>query len=231
MVMAFLDKRDFDGMRTALAELGRGDLEGKLGDLATARTLDEVCAIAGSIPEEERIRETCAILDAHGCSYSLNFGIARGLDYYTGMVFEGFAENLGAENQILGGGAYRLAHLFGGEDVASCGFAVGFDRVMVSLGEIALPAQRTVGIVTMGEGKNVAFTVAQAFRNAGVRADVILTGRGIGPQIAQAARFASFAVVVGDREAREGTVTLKDLATGAQRTCPLADAVEEVARS
>lgn len=62
----------------------------------------------------------------------LDFGIARGLDYYTGMVFEGFARNLGAENQILGGGTYRLAHLFGGDDVASCGFAIGFDRVMVS---------------------------------------------------------------------------------------------------
>jgi len=75
-------------------------------------------------------------------NYSLNFGIARGLDYYTGMVFEGFCRQPRAENQILGGGTYRLAHLFGGDDVASCGFAIGFDRVMVSLGDASPAEQR-----------------------------------------------------------------------------------------
>jgi histidyl-tRNA synthetase len=229
-VMAFLDKRDIPGMHGALASLGREDLEGNLGELAAVRDLDEVFAIAGHIPEEERIRKTCAILDENGCKYSLNFGIARGLDYYTGIVFEGFAENLGAENQILGGGAYRLAHLFGGEDVASCGFAVGFDRVMVSLGEIDLPEERCVGIVSLGEGRSRVFTVARAFRDAGIRAEVVLTGKGIGPQIAQVAKIAAFAVVLGDREASEGTVTLKNLKSGVQKTCTLAEAVEEVTR-
>ncbi len=80
--------------------------------------------------------------------YTLNFGIARGLDYYTGMVFEAFADNLGAENQILGGGTYRLAHLFGGDDVASCGFAIGFDRVMVSLGEAQTRKRRPLSVLS-----------------------------------------------------------------------------------
>ncbi|MDD1674736.1 MAG: histidine--tRNA ligase [Methanomicrobiales archaeon] len=229
-MMAFLDKRDFAGMRESLVTLGREDLEGKLGDLAAARDLDEVFTITGLIPEEERIRETCSILDSNGCRYSLNFGIARGLDYYTGMVFEGFAENLGAENQILGGGAYRLAHLFGGEDVPSCGFAVGFDRVMVSRGQVLLPEKRAVGIISVGEGRKRVFVVARAFREAGVRAEVMLTVKGVGAQIAQVARIAGFAVVIGDREAREGMVTLKDLKSGVQRTCSLAEAVEEVTR-
>ena len=116
------------------------------------------------IPEKERIQQTIEYLDAAGVNYSLNFGIARGLDYYTGMVFEGFAQNLGAENQILGGGAYRLAHLFGGDDVASCGFAIGFDRVMVSLGETQHKKDTVVAIVCTNEGRNHALEVARIFR-------------------------------------------------------------------
>ena len=135
-VMAHLDKKDFDGLKGTLESMDKPDLGNSLISLVECRDLAEAFEIAGTIPEKERIHQTIDILDAADVNYSLNFGIARGLDYYTGMVFEGFAQNLGAENQILGGGAYRLAHLFGGDDVASCGFAIGFDRVMVSLGEI-----------------------------------------------------------------------------------------------
>jgi histidyl-tRNA synthetase len=87
-----------------------------------------------------------------------------------------------------------------------------------------------VGIVSMGEGKKRAFAIARAFRDAGVRADIVLTGKGIGAQIAQVARTAGYAVVIGDREAKEGSVTLKDLSSGVQKTCTLAEAVEEVTR-
>ncbi|HXW98749.1 MAG TPA: HisS family protein, partial [Methanomicrobiales archaeon] len=107
--MAFLDKRDFDGLSGFVAGIGRPELEGRLRDLAHARTLEELFAVTGDIPEKERIAKTVGILDAAGLAYTLDFGIARGLDYYTGTVFEGFAPNLGAENQVLGGGAYRLA--------------------------------------------------------------------------------------------------------------------------
>src|SRR5690606_32221152 len=135
-----------------------------------------------------------------GIEYRPDFGIARGLDYYTGMVFEGFARNLGAENQILGGGTYRLAHLFGGDDVASCGFAIGFDRVMVSIGDFPLEPGTVVGVVCTPEARERALEVARAFRNAGVRTEVDLMERGMGAQIAHAAKTADFAVVLGKRE-------------------------------
>ena len=160
--------------------------------------------------------------------YSLNFGIARGLDYYTGMVFEGFAQNLGAENQILGGGAYRLAHLFGGDDVASCGFAIGFDRVMVSLGETTAKKDTVVGLVCTTEGRKRALEVGRAFRDAGIRTEMDLMERGFGAQLAHAAKSADFAVVIGKREAESGEVTLKNLKTGEQKTVGLAEAIAEV---
>jgi histidyl-tRNA synthetase len=227
--MTFLDKRDFEGLAGFLNGIGRRDLEGRLRDLAHARTLDELFAIAGDLPEKERITKVVQILDRNGLDYTLDFGIARGLDYYTGMVFEGFAPNLGAENQVLGGGAYRLAHLFGGDDVPSCGFAIGFDRLMVSLGEAKVSRPVRVAVCSTEEGRIRAFEVAKAFREKGICAELDLLDRNLGAQMAHAAKSADYAAIVGKREVETGTVTLKNLGSGEQKAIPLADAVAEVA--
>jgi histidyl-tRNA synthetase len=228
-VMAHLDKKDFDGLRATLESMGRADLATSLVSLVECRELDEAFDIAGMIPEKDRIRQTKEFLDTADVKYSLNFGIARGLDYYTGMVFEGFAQNLGAENQILGGGAYRLAHLFGGDDVGSCGFAIGFDRVMVSLGELPKKKDITVAIVCTDEGRLHAIRVAGVFRNSGIRTEMDLMERGLGAQLAHASKTADYAVVIGQREAVSGTVTLKNLQSGEQKTLDPQSAVAEVA--
>jgi histidyl-tRNA synthetase len=227
-VRAHLDKKDFEGLNATLESLNRADLATSLTALVNTRELVEAFEIAGAIPEKERLEQTIGSLDASGVKYSLNFGIARGLDYYTGIVFEGFAQNLGAENQILGGGAYRLAHLFGGDDVASCGFAIGFDRVMVSLGEAQPRKDTVVGLVCTTEGRKRALEVARAFRDAGIRTEMDLMERGLGAQLQHAAKSADYAVVVGQREAESGEVTLKNLKTGEQKTVGLTDAVTEV---
>jgi len=227
-VRAHLDKKDFDGLRATLGSLNRSDLASSLTALVATRDLAEAFEIAGTIPEKERVEQTIASLDAAGMKYSLNFGIARGLDYYTGIVFEGFAQNLGAENQILGGGAYRLAQLFGGDDVASCGFAIGFDRVMVSLGESQPRKDTVVGLLCTAEGRKRALEVARAFREAGIRTEMDLMERGLGAQLQHAAKSADYAVVIGKREAESGEVTLKNLKTGEQKTVGIAEAISEV---
>jgi histidyl-tRNA synthetase len=204
------------------------DLAASLTALINTRDLAEAFEIAGAIPEKERFEQTIGTLDGSGVKYSLNFGIARGLDYYTGMVFEGFAQNLGAEDQILGGGTYRLAHLFGGDDVASCGFAIGFDRVMVSLGDIQPTVVPIVGLVCTGEGRTRALIVAKALRDMGIRTEMDLMERGLGAQLAHASKTANFAIVIGQREAESGQVTIKNLLTAEQKTVDLAAAIAEV---
>ncbi|MDO9035706.1 MAG: histidine--tRNA ligase [Methanoregula sp.] len=227
-VRAHLDKKDYDGLNATLESLNRMDLAASLTALVNTRDLVEAFEIAGAIPEKERFEQTIGSLDAAGVKYSLNFGIARGLDYYTGMVFEGFAENLGAENQILGGGTYRLAHLFGGDDVASCGFAIGFDRVMVSLGDIQPAVVPVVGLVCTIEGRTRVLVVAKSLRDAGIRTEMDLMGRGLGAQLAHASKTANFAIVIGKREAESGQVTIKNLLTAEQKTVDLAAAIAEV---
>ncbi|NLB01590.1 MAG: histidine--tRNA ligase, partial [Methanomicrobiales archaeon] len=229
-IMAYLDKHDPEGLEAALVEKGLTHLADPLAALRECRTVSEVFEIAGDVPERARIEETFALLDAQGIDYRPDFGIARGLDYYTGMVFEGFARNLGAENQIVGGGAYRLAHLFGGDDVASCGFAIGFDRIMVSIGDFELTHEPVVGVVCTPDARARALEVARAFREAGFRAEADLMGRGMGAQVSHAAKTADFAVVLGKRETEAGTVTLKNLHSGEQQERSLEDAIAEVAR-
>jgi len=229
-IMAYLDKHDQKGLEAALVEKGLTHLAEPLAALGECCDVSEVFEVAGDVPERARIEETFALLDSLDIGYRPDFGIARGLDYYTGMVFEGFARNLGAENQILGGGTYRLAHLFGGDDVASCGFAIGFDRVMVSIGDFELAHEPVVGVVCTPEGRARALEVARAFRAAGLRAEADLMQRGMGAQLSHAAKTADFAVVLGKREVEAGTVTLKNLHSGEQQERSLEEAIAEVAR-
>ncbi len=228
-IMAYLDKKDVVGLESFLEKIDRKDLSSPLLALRECRSLQEVIALTGGIPEQPRIEEMFSLLDAAGVHYSLDAGIARGLDYYTGMVFEAFADNLGAENQICGGGVYRLAHLFGGDDIPSAGFAIGFDRVMVARPEHPCVQEVVVAVVSTPEGKVRAVEAAGAFRREGIRTEVDILGRGLSAQLANAARSAMYAVIIGKREVESGNVTLRNLSSGEQNCLPLIDAVREVA--
>lgn len=225
-VRAFLDKRDTEAASEFLTEIGRNDLAHPLQQLISARTLDEVFAVIGEIPEADRIRETFGILDSQKIQYEINPAIARGLDYYTGIVFECFAEGLGAENQILGGGAYRLAHLFGGEDTPSVGFAMGFDRVMVALGEnIWMPFQPQVNVIFTPEARDRALEVAHELRDSGILCSIDLMGRGFSAQMKNAGKNADYVIIIGDDEVTSGLATLKNMKGGEQQTLPLTDVI------
>ncbi|MCQ8893677.1 MAG: histidine--tRNA ligase [Methanolinea sp.] len=227
-VRVFLDKKNLEGLLSYLSSHGLSGLGEKLIALVSSRTIDEVFSITGDMPESGRIRELFALLDQAKIPYTLDPGIARGLDYYTGMVFEVFAENLGAENQVAGGGAYRLAHLFGGEDSPSCGFAIGFDRVMVARGEIPCRKETKVGVAHTPDARKWAITVAKAFRDAGILTEMDLSGKGLGQQLAHISRTADYALIVARREEENSVVTVKDLRTGNQKELPLPLAIAEV---
>lgn len=226
--MRYLDKKDYPGLKGYLQVSGRGDLYEPLAALPGCRTLDEVTSLTGNIPEIEKVTEILDILDDAGTTCTLDPGIARGLDYYTGTVFEAFADNLGAENQILGGGAYRLAQVLGGDDVPSSGFAVGFDRVMVAIGESKETSGKAVVIVYTPTGRSHAIKVAEEFRARGIRVELDVMGRGIGAQITHASKSVKVIIIAGEREAKAGTVTLKDLESGEQAELTISEAVQEV---
>lgn len=89
----------------------------------TARAVDSQLRL-------DEFQETVDLLQAYGVDFHIDFEIVRGLDYYSGTVFEIYAQGLGAQRQICGGGTYELASLFGGKETFSTGFGLGFDRIM-----------------------------------------------------------------------------------------------------
>src|SRR5438093_644788 len=118
VVLHSLDKRNFPMLEAELAQLGRKDLASPLRKVielsGDASVLDDAAKILGATAKEglAYLRDLAGLLDDYGIrrsDYAFDMGVVRGLDYYTGMVFEIDSPNLGAEKQVGGGGAYRLA--------------------------------------------------------------------------------------------------------------------------
>jgi histidyl-tRNA synthetase len=158
--------------------------------------------------------------------YMIKLGIVRGLDYYKGIVFEIDAPVLGAEKQLCGGGAYELVRLFGGSDVPTAGFAVGFDRTILALETegFVFPSQPLdVYIIPVNqEALPTAIEIASSLRTAGFYADFDQLRRGLGKSLKYAAaKQANHAVIIGPKELEQQSVTLRDMKTGTQETVPI----------
>jgi histidyl-tRNA synthetase len=244
-MMRAIDKRNDDEIRK-LAASKRG-CEAALDRLFLVMDAPSVAAArhamsTEAVQDEAAIGQALDELDAclrHLAALGvgdvkLNLGIARGLDYYTGIVFEMHCPALGAQKQLLGGGGYDLSGVFGGTPTPTMGFGLGFDRTIVALeaeakeagkdGAFAPEAGPTVYFGALSEAAlaKVLPVVAQ-LRKAGVTADIDLLGRkpGAVAKHADAVR-AKALVIVGDRDLEAGAVQVKELATGAMRSVPIA---------
>lgn len=187
-----------------------------------------------------RLEQLLELLRYYEVSYTLNLGIARGLDYYTGMVFEIYeaGDKLGAQRQICGGGTYRLAALFGSsEDIPSTGFAFGFDRLAEIFQDEGHELKKAIVVVPVRDKKRQdqdREVIKTAIRiTARLRERFItyldLMNRSIREQLAYAnALHASYAVLVGKRELEAGKVTLRDLETGEQAITSLEECIEQL---
>ncbi|MBQ7701336.1 MAG: histidine--tRNA ligase, partial [Candidatus Methanomethylophilaceae archaeon] len=133
-VLQKLDKKLYDEARPLLKSMDvkDSDIDGLFELTETVggkEVLSKAPAEAGKY-----LSDVVEFLEAMGVKdIEIDLGVVRGLDYYTGMVFEAEAPALGAEKQICGGGSYTLSELFGGEKVFSTGFAIGFDRILLAM--------------------------------------------------------------------------------------------------
>jgi histidyl-tRNA synthetase len=162
----------------------------------------------------------------------VDLGVVRGLDYYTGVVFDLHSGKLGAESQCGGGGAYNLSDLFGMAPEGTVGFGLGFDRLAMLVEDRDVPGKASAVdalVVPIGESSAVSDLAAKAetaLREGGVRVERDLLGRGPSKSLKYAAaRGATIAILIGDKEAAESRVTFRDLATGDQELMSVGDAV------
>jgi len=244
-VMRLIDKGEREEVVGFMNELGMkeeliDDLTGLIdlrGKDALKEARDRKIIDSDSSDALKELELLLEILDYYGVGYTLNLGIARGLDYYTGMVFEIYevGGKLGAQNQICGGGSYRLAALFGGDDTPSTGFAFGFDRVaeIFPLETKDLKSTKVV-VVPVREKNGDRDVIKEAIEIASRLREFFPTyvdvmRRSISAQLSYANSInASFAVLVGKNEVKEAKVTLRNLDTGEQEKMSVEECVERV---
>jgi histidyl-tRNA synthetase len=235
-IMALIDKGDVKELKNILKELKLEEKSKKIllkliGMRGGREILGIVHGFINDYPDAlkslEELEKLIKILEAFDFSnYILNLGIARGLDYYSGIVFEIYVEGLGAQKQISGGGTYNLIEIFGGERVESTGFAFGFDRVVEALRmqESNIPTKKTAEVFIAPistEVKLDAFEIAQNLRKNGIPTEIELTGRKLKKILSYADNLGvSYVILVGSRELAENKVTLKDMESGYQELIP-----------
>jgi histidyl-tRNA synthetase len=194
--------------------------------------LESEQAMIAALPRiAEHLCEACAThyaavkhqLQLRGVVYRENWRLVRGLDYYMRTTFEITAQGLGSQNAVCGGGRYDgLVELLGGPPSKGIGFAIGEDRLILSLQESAkAPVRqgRDVYIAWMGErAQATAIRAAKELRNAGFSVELPPTEQKLGKALGQADKLgARFALILGDNEVTSGEWTLKTLADGTQR--------------
>lgn len=160
-------------------------------------------------------------LDALGIAYRVSEKLVRGLDYYSHTVFEITTDKLGAQGTVLAGGRYDgLVKLMGGNDIAGIGFAAGVERLVALMDDKnAAQHKPRAAIIPMGEAAEAeGWKCAQMLRDAGIAVDVAYRGNAK-KRFERANKIgAAFAVILGEEELKNGTVTLKNLETAEQRS-------------
>jgi histidyl-tRNA synthetase len=186
------------------------------------------------IDELETLR---SYLESYDAADSVEFSptLARGLDYYTGIVFEGLHED--ADSSIAGGGRYDdLISDIGGEATPGVGFALGNDRIINVLEENGewdedMPGARVYMIPVTDNQEDLEYAIEAAtdIRQNGMETDIDFSGRSIGQAFSYVDnQDIPYAAVVGPDEREAGTVTIRDMDSGEEYEIPSSQAGQKL---
>ncbi len=229
-IIHFIDKKEYDSLIEFMNQKNISSMEIKnIIELVTiseenpSSSIKKAKKIIGDIDELNELELLVEKLKLYGFSnISIDFGVARGLDYYTGIVFEIYDNNLGSEKQICGGGSYNLIKLFGGENIISTGFGIGFDRIL-DICNINLNNEKSMFIVSSNETYNESIKIASLLRKY-INVDMELANRSFNTQISYAnSKKFNYILIVGNKKIKRNNsctdgdyYTLKDMNTGNQ---------------
>ena len=228
-ILQLMDKKEYDeAFKLAPTEKCRDLLEGLL-QLKTDdcfKTIEKVKAyVAGYEMAEVAAENLCDILKLvveSGCPVKfVEPAFARGLEYYTGMIFEIYIPEL--DIALGGGGRYdKLIELFGGQPTPAVGCAHGIDRIALALqtqnAKVGTEEEKRILVLAVNDVLKVeALKIAQQLRQAGVIVEFEVMGRKMAKALEDAdKRKVDYAVIVGERELKGGAVMLRNL--GKERT-------------
>ena len=244
-VMQMLDKRRWEKALTTIKQLGASqqclttlkkifETRGKAAFNILKKTEKIVQNYESGVAAVENLRQIL-MLATTGAKFEtlIEPGFARGLEYYTGIIFEPYVPEL--EIALGGGGRYdKLIELFGGEPTPAVGVAQGIDRIV-----LAMKKQKTkfkireeklaVVIPVNAEMKTKAFEISSMLREAMIPTEVEVLGRTVSKALSDAdRRKATYAVLVGPEELKEGKVVLRNLTTRKQKTVDINELVKKL---
>jgi len=171
-------------------------------------------------------------LTDNGIPFEINSNLVRGLDYYSGVVFEyRYTSSQGKDYGALGGGGHynNLVKEIGGPDIEGVGFAFGIERLVKLMEDDSLfnNEEETIDLYIMPIGmqnQKICFELATFLRNNGYSVDICLENKAIGPMFKKAERRnALYAILIGDDEAKNKTLNLKNLTSQEQITVKFDD--------
>ena len=175
------------------------------------------------ISELESMLKILSELEIDKSSYRINFSIARGLGYYTGIVYETVLNRLKDLGSVCSGGRYdNLTQTFSKEKMSGVGASIGIDRLLAGLEELKVLKQKSttaksIIICTHQDYLPFAHKLAEAFRTSNINTEVYPEIIKLKKQFAYANQKGhEFAIVIGDEEFKNKTITLKNMLTGMQ---------------
>lgn len=186
----------------------------------------------------EELKQVVKYVKAFGVpdsNFKVDLTIARGLDYYTGTVYETFLNEYRELGSVCSGGRYdNLAEYYTDKKLPGVGISIGLTRLFYKLNELnALKEEQNsiakVLVVSMVEDNSKALEVATELRNENINAEVYLENKKIKAKFKYADKLdIPYVIVIGEDEIANNTVTLKNMQTGEQETLKIEEVIKKI---
>ena len=221
----------FGSQKDCLCDTCKGRLDKNPLRLLDCKNPDCAKIAAGAPKTIDHLCEDCSgkfnvllrALDAMETPYVVDSTIVRGLDYYTGAVFEFIAEGIGAQSTVCGGGRYDgLVESLGGPKLSGIGFGMGITRLILAMKELGIADVNIptpdLYIAALGDRATVeALAITERLRREGRYVECDIVGRSLKAQMKYANKIgAKYTLIIGDSEIDAGVAQLKNMTDGSQ---------------
>jgi histidyl-tRNA synthetase len=249
VIMQLLDKKQWDEALVAARELGVSQrcvttlknilkITGKDTSQVLKKTEKNVRDYESAVAAVENLREITELIRKSSAKFEMlvEARFARGLEYYTGMIFEPYVPEMNIA--LSGGGRYdKLIELFGGEPTPAVGVAQGIDRLALAMKKQEfspkVPEEKRVVIIPVGEKLRArVLELSLGLRGIGIPVEVEVMGRTVSKALQDAdRRNVTHAVIVGAKELKEDKVVLRDMEKREQRTVKTTNLSQEILKT
>ena len=181
--------------------------------------------------ESPALESLADIMKGRGVRVEFNLGVVRGIDYYTGVVFEVVDDAHADLGSLAGGGRYDLLPgAFGRPDLSATGAAGGMERIALSLSKRPVRSSILVYVAVAGKGvQDESYRVLRELRDRGVPTESSLSEKTLAKQLEDASRLgASWVLILGKRELEARRVTLRDMANRTEEMVSLPAALDRL---